>query len=166
MNTISHEICARFRLLYVLCLLISKYLVSYVNYLFISFKGDNLGWVDCNGSKVTLSNMGEFNCIKPQQSTSHVHNYRDVSYVFTVCIHSMYIYWPNPYRAEFTSQNINTFAFPLISKHWNYTSWWHHRMETFSALLALCAGNSPVPVNSPHKAHDAELWCFLNLRLE
>ena len=24
-------------------------------------------------------------------------------------------------------------------------------METFSALLALCAGNSPVPVNTPHK---------------
>ena len=24
-------------------------------------------------------------------------------------------------------------------------------MEKFSALLALCAGNSPVPVNSPHK---------------
>ena len=24
-------------------------------------------------------------------------------------------------------------------------------METFSALLVLCAGNSPVPVNSPHK---------------
>ena len=24
-------------------------------------------------------------------------------------------------------------------------------METFSALLALCAGNSPVTVNSPHK---------------
>ena len=30
-------------------------------------------------------------------------------------------------------------------------SWWRHQMETFSALLALCAGNSPVPVNSPHK---------------
>ena len=24
-------------------------------------------------------------------------------------------------------------------------------METFSALLAICAGNSPAPVNSPHK---------------
>ena len=24
-------------------------------------------------------------------------------------------------------------------------SWWRHQMETFSALLALCAGNSPVP---------------------
>ena len=30
-------------------------------------------------------------------------------------------------------------------------TWWRHQIETFSALLALCAGNSPVPVNSPHK---------------
>ena len=30
-------------------------------------------------------------------------------------------------------------------------TWWRHQMETISALLALCAGNSPVPVNSPHK---------------
>ena len=30
-------------------------------------------------------------------------------------------------------------------------SWWRHQMETFPASLALCAGNSPVPVNSPHK---------------
>ena len=29
------------------------------------------------------------------------------------------------------------------------TTWWRHQMETFSALLAICAGNSPV--NSPHK---------------
>ena len=28
---------------------------------------------------------------------------------------------------------------------------WRHQMETFSALLALCEGNSPVPVNSPLK---------------
>ena len=32
-----------------------------------------------------------------------------------------------------------------------YILWWRHQMETFSALLAICAGNSPVPVNSPHK---------------
>ena len=30
-------------------------------------------------------------------------------------------------------------------------TWWRHQMETFSALLAICAGNSSVPVNSPHK---------------
>ena len=30
-------------------------------------------------------------------------------------------------------------------------SWWRHQMKTFSALLTICAGNSPVTVNSPHK---------------
>ena len=28
-------------------------------------------------------------------------------------------------------------------------SWWHHQMETFSASLAICAGNSPVPGEFP-----------------
>ena len=35
-----------------------------------------------------------------------------------------------------------------ISKHIKYTAkepWWRHQMETFSSLLAFCAGNSPVP---------------------
>ena len=30
-------------------------------------------------------------------------------------------------------------------------TWWRHQMETFSALLAFCAGNSPVPGQFPHK---------------
>ena len=29
--------------------------------------------------------------------------------------------------------------------------WWRHKMETFSALLAICAGNSPVPGEFPAK---------------
>ena len=30
--------------------------------------------------------------------------------------------------------------------HWDDgISWWRHQMETFSALLAICAGKSPVP---------------------
>ena len=28
-------------------------------------------------------------------------------------------------------------------------AWWHHQMETFSTLLALCAGNSPVTGEFP-----------------
>ena len=28
-------------------------------------------------------------------------------------------------------------------------AWWRHQMETFSALLAICAGNSPVPGEFP-----------------
>ena len=31
-----------------------------------------------------------------------------------------------------------------VYDHWGNT-WWRHQMETFSALLAICAGNSPVP---------------------
>ena len=35
-------------------------------------------------------------------------------------------------------------------KIWHpYISWWRHQMETFSALLAICAGNSPVPGEFP-----------------
>ena len=35
--------------------------------------------------------------------------------------------------------------FMLVHAH----SWWRHQMEIFSALLALCAGNSPVPGEFP-----------------
>ena len=30
-----------------------------------------------------------------------------------------------------------------------HTSWWRHQMETFSKLLAICAGNSPVSGEFP-----------------
>ena len=30
-------------------------------------------------------------------------------------------------------------------------TWWHHQMETFSVLRVLCAGNSPVTGEFPHK---------------
>ena len=30
-------------------------------------------------------------------------------------------------------------------------AWWRHQMETFSALLVICAGNSPVPGEFPTK---------------
>ena len=37
----------------------------------------------------------------------------------------------------------------IISSFWILWSWWRHQMETFSALLATCAGNSPVPGEFP-----------------
>ena len=56
-------------------------------------------------------------------------------------------------------------------KGWQFAegiSWWRHQMETFSALLALYAGSSSVPVNSPHKGqwHGALMfsliWVWIN----
>ena len=38
---------------------------------------------------------------------------------------------------------------PHISVNELGQSWWRHQMETFSALLAICAGNSPVPGEFP-----------------
>ena len=35
----------------------------------------------------------------------------------------------------------------LIKSQW--ITWWRHQMETFSALLAICAGTSPVPGEFP-----------------
>ena len=37
---------------------------------------------------------------------------------------------------------------PAKAMHRN-TTWWRHQLETFSALLAICAGNSPVPAQRP-----------------
>ena len=34
---------------------------------------------------------------------------------------------------------------PTYFSHILQSSWWRHQMEAFSALLAICAGNSPVP---------------------
>ena len=49
-------------------------------------------------------------------------------------------------------------------------TWWRHQMETFSALLDLCAGNSPTTVEFPSqtpvtRSFDVSLICALNKRL-
>ena len=40
------------------------------------------------------------------------------------------------------------------SLHLLFSAWWRHQMETFPALLDLCAVNYT-------KASDADFWCFL-----
>ena len=55
--------------------------------------------------------------------------------------------------------HINLFAFTVwhaLSNHIrdytpqaSVTTWWRHHMKTFSALLAICVGNSPVPGEFP-----------------
>ena len=49
----------------------------------------------------------------------------------------------------------------------NYSSlsWWRHRMETFSTLLALCVGIHRSPLNSPHKGQWWSFDVFFDLRL-
>ena len=45
-------------------------------------------------------------------------------------------------------------------------SWWRHQMETFSALLAICAGNSPVSGEFPsQRPVTRSFYVFFYLRL-
>ena len=47
-------------------------------------------------------------------------------------------------------------------------SWWRHQKEIFSALLAICAGNSSVPGEVPHKGQwrgalmFSLIWIWIN----
>ena len=41
---------------------------------------------------------------------------------------------------------LHSHQFSMAAFFW---PWWRHQMETFSALLAICAGNSPVPGEFP-----------------
>ena len=50
---------------------------------------------------------------------------------------------------------------------WLRYLWWRHRMETFSALLAICARNSPVPGEFPTQRPVTRSFdVFFNLRLK
>ena len=55
--------------------------------------------------------------------------------------------------------------FTIHCRHWSIpcSPWWRHQMETFSALLALCAGNSRSTVKSPHKgqSHGALMFSLI-----
>ena len=47
-----------------------------------------------------------------------------------------------------------------------YIAWWRHQMETFSALLALCAGNAPVSGEFPTQRPVTRSFdVFFDLRL-
>ena len=65
-----------------------------------------------------------------------------------------------PYLLGVNKLNSHVLAFKetpgVVTKHagshvyiQTFITWWRHQMETFSSLLAICAGNSPVPGDLP-----------------
>ena len=52
-----------------------------------------------------------------------------------------------------STRNVKPFIHTVLNWY-NFPTWWRHQMETFSALLAICARNSP--------ASDAEIGCYLS----
>ena len=69
-------------------------------------------------------------------------------------------------------ENVETFYMTCIGNWftfwcWNRSiPWWRHQMETFSALLAICAWNSPVPGEFPAQGPVTRSFdIFFDLRL-
>ena len=70
-----------------------------------------------------------------------------------------------------TSHDINLlFTVNIQSQHQmsriRFLSWWCHQMEAFSALLALCAGNSPMTGDFPSQrpvTRSFDVFCELRL---
>ena len=54
---------------------------------------------------------------------------------------------------------------PVVNTY--YEEHWTHQMETFSALMAICAGNSPVTGEFPAQRPVTRIFdVFFDLRLE
>ena len=78
-----------------------------------------------------------------------------IKYLLYICIYK-YLF------ITFIQSHIFIYKLPLVCRNdpgsdivlnsfWckSCITWWRHPMETFSALLAICAGNSPVPGEFP-----------------
>ena len=79
-----------------------------------------------------------------------IHNYRVFDYPYKIINILSYL---NDFIYIFTIHLYCWLCFVIPSLTCSYLvclmAWWRHQMETFSALLAICAGNSPVPGEFP-----------------
>ena len=84
--------------------------------------------------------------VSPQLSCQYE---RDLTYTYTYSKSNFHITWNWTNRSWVT---------PIL--------WWRHQIETFSALLAICAGNSPVPGEFPAQRPVTRSFdVFFDLRL-
>ena len=100
---------------------------------------------------------------RPQRVKSYVLSYNEITW----STFSLYAVW-----------KLNTKGWDIYFRRWshiknwcmqtqtNSNSWWRHQMETFSALLAICAGNSPVTGEFPAQRPVTRSFdVFFDLRL-
>ena len=75
------------------------------------------------------------------------------------------IYSAAVYKQHILSQKLETGLFHTC-KSFYFLSWWRHQIQIFSASLAICTENSPVPVEFPPQRPLARSFdVFFNLRL-
>ena len=81
----------------------------------------------------------------------------------TLCIVKPFLYLGNMIVKRAMLLSAGGWVLAIVSRF----SWWRHQMETFSALLAICAGNSPVPGEFPTQRPVTRSFdVFFDLRLK
>ena len=82
------------------------------------------------------------------------------------CVVSIFFLINCHFLQHYTTQSaLTTFLQKIISCE-NISTWWRHQMETFSTLLAICAGNSPVTDEFPSQRPVTQSFdVFFDLRL-
>ena len=68
-----------------------------------------------------------------------------INHTGTFVINTVCLRFQHGYGVTFHHFLFNVITHPCPNSY----TWWRHQMETFSALLAICAGNSPVPGEFP-----------------
>ena len=90
---------------------------------------------------------------------------RYISYFFCFCFFGWNSLAPGKYSNSHKNMFLKCNKYYKYHIHFQWT-WWRHQMETFSALLAICAGNSPVPGEFPAQRPVTRSFdVFFDLRL-
>ena len=113
-------------------------------------------WRHCNTSNGTL-------CYVPHSDGVPIDLHPDLAAIEAKNCMACTWFIYNSVTGPYINTNVNC-LWPYYNNIYNFCAvfqWWRHQTETSSALLAICAGNSPVTGEFPAKASDAELWCFL-----
>ena len=106
--------------------------------------------------EVATNLISEYHSCITVDNISHI-NFEDENswnYLCQQCmkISNSYIqcqYWFTIDSIQWNNTNNSQWIFSLSSHVFKHITWWCHQMETFSVLLAICAGNSPVPGEFP-----------------
>ena len=93
-------------------------------------------------------------------------NFNCVENCFRKCYRLMLVLQWCAHTRTYVHVHVQMRAWRVIQTTIIIISWWRHQMETFSALLAICAGNSPVPGDFPAQRQVTRSFdVFFDLRL-
>ena len=67
-------------------------------------------------------------------------------------------------KCQKVSKHNMTFKYPPKYSKVTFSPWWRHQMETFSALMAICAGNSPGTGDWPQRPVTRSFAVFFDVR--